>query len=172
MAVNRDKPDRWKADIAQSVDMYNDWFLRFAPNAYRASRAETTRDVDETLAATDNLTDIGVALLRANPGMLPALRMATCPPLAADRLTGLAGVSRNLVKVMERDSKLPLRMSQQEADIALGRIGDVIRGMLDPDIFVWLEREGVPTERERYRAATIVADRLCGSVANPIIRNA
>ena len=172
MAVNRDKPDRWKADIAQSVDMYNDWFLRFAPNAYRASRAETTRDVDATLAATDNLTDIGVALLRANPGMLPALRMATCPPLAADRLTGLAGVSRNLVKVMERDSKLPLRMSQQEADIALGRIGDVIRGMLDPDIFVWLEREGVPTERERYRAATIVADRLCGSVANPIIRNA
>lgn len=24
MAVNRDKPDKWKADIAQSVDMYND----------------------------------------------------------------------------------------------------------------------------------------------------
>ena len=31
MAVNRDKPDRWKEDIAQSVDMYNDWFIRFAP---------------------------------------------------------------------------------------------------------------------------------------------
>ena len=30
MAVNRDKPDRWKADIEQSVDMYNDWFIRFA----------------------------------------------------------------------------------------------------------------------------------------------
>lgn len=26
MAVNRDKPDRWKADVAQSVDMYNTWF--------------------------------------------------------------------------------------------------------------------------------------------------
>ena len=33
MAVNRDKPDRWKRDIAQSVDMYNDWFMRFAPKA-------------------------------------------------------------------------------------------------------------------------------------------
>lgn len=27
MAVNRDRPDRWKADIARSVDMYNDWFI-------------------------------------------------------------------------------------------------------------------------------------------------
>ena len=35
MAVNSNRPDRWKADIAQSVDMYNDWFLRFAPDAYR-----------------------------------------------------------------------------------------------------------------------------------------
>ena len=33
MDVNRDKPDRWKQDIARSVDMYNDWFLRFAPAA-------------------------------------------------------------------------------------------------------------------------------------------
>ena len=38
MAVNRDKPDRWKEDIAQSVDMYNDWFVRFAPKAYRMTR--------------------------------------------------------------------------------------------------------------------------------------
>ena len=33
-------------------------------------------------------------------------------------------------------------------------------------------REKGPTEQEVYRAATIVADRLCGAVANPIIRNA
>ena len=31
VAVNRNRPDRWKADIAQSVDMFNDWFLQFAP---------------------------------------------------------------------------------------------------------------------------------------------
>ena len=82
MAVNRDKPDRWKGDIAQSVDMYNDWFLEFAPDAYRTTRVQTTRDVEATLEATANLTDIGITLLRRNPGVLPTLRMATCPPLA------------------------------------------------------------------------------------------
>ncbi len=30
----------------------------------------------------------------------------------------------------------------------------------------------MPSEQERYRAATIVADRLTGAVANPVIRNA
>ncbi|HEX9922745.1 MAG TPA: XamI family restriction endonuclease, partial [Anaerolineae bacterium] len=35
MAVNLDKPQRWKLDIAASVDFYNHWFMRFAPKAYR-----------------------------------------------------------------------------------------------------------------------------------------
>jgi hypothetical protein len=34
MAVNLDKPDRWKADVSLSIDMYNDWFINFAPSAY------------------------------------------------------------------------------------------------------------------------------------------
>jgi hypothetical protein len=71
MAVNRDKPDRWKADIEQSADMYNNWFTRFAPEAYRTTRFQTTIDVKATLEATENLTDIDVELLRANPS-LPA----------------------------------------------------------------------------------------------------
>ena len=50
MAVNRNKPDKWKADIAQSVDMYNDWFVRFAPEAYRTTRIHTTNDVEAALA--------------------------------------------------------------------------------------------------------------------------
>ena len=117
MAVNRDKPDRWKADIEQSVDMYNNWFTRFAPEAYRTTRFQTTIDVKTTLEATENLTDIDVELLRANPGILPTLRMATCPPLAVDRLIGLAGVPANLVKVMEKGweataSDVPARSGQ------------------------------------------------------------
>ena len=172
MAVNRDKPDRWKQDIAQSVDMFNDWFLDFAPAAYRRTRVQTTMDVEATLEATSNLTDISIALLTTNPSVLPTLRMATCPPLAVDRLIGLAGVSPNLVRVMEKDGILPRRMPRQQADIDLGKIAAVIGRMADPDILVWLERGDLPTEQERYRAATIVADRLCGAVANPIIRNA
>ena len=172
MAVNRDKPDRWKADIEQSVDMYNNWFTRFAPEAYRTTRFQTTIDVKATLEATENLTDIDVELLRANPSILPTLRMATCPPLAVDRLIGLAGVPANLVKVMEKDGKLPPRMSRQEVDSALGKVAAIIQKMADKDILVWLEWGDVPSEQERHRAATILADRLCGAVANPIIRNA
>ena len=172
MAVNRDRPDRWKVDIARSVDMYNDWFVRFAPEAYRNTRARTTNDVEATLTATNNLTDIGVALLKANPGVLPTLRMATCPPLAMDRLIGLAGVPGNLVRVMERQERLPPRMSQQDIHTALGKLAAIIRDMTDKDILTWLGRGETPSVQERYRAATIIADRLCGAVANPIIRNA
>lgn len=172
MAVNSDKPDNWKRDIACSVDMYNNWFKRFAPDAYRAVRAQATRDVETTLLETDNLRNIGANLLQAKPSILPALRMSTCPPLAVDRLVGLADVSRNIVKVIEKDKKLPSLMPKQELAKDLAKIGAIIEKMSDPDIFVWLERGDNPSEQERYRAATIVADRLCSSVANPIIRNA
>ena len=172
MAVNRDKPDRWKRDITQSVDMYNDWFMRFAPKAYRTTRVQTTKDVEATLKSTENLTNVGVELLRANPSVLPSLRMSTCPPLAVDRLIGLAGVSGNLVKIMEKDNKLPPRMSRRKIDKDLEKIGKIIEKMADPDVFVWLEGGDNPSDQELYRAATIVADRLCGAVANPIIRNA
>ncbi len=172
MPVNRDKPDKWKDDIARSVDMYNEWFTRFAPEAYRTSRAQTTRDVQESLRATDNLTNISAALLKENPGVLPTLRMSACPPLAVDRLIGLAGVSANLVNSIEKRGRLPPRMPEQALDEALGKISAVLQNMADPDIFVWLGRERRPGRAELYRAATIVADRLCGAVANPIIRNA
>lgn len=171
MPVNRDKPDLWKADIRLSVDMYNDWFIRFAPDAFRSTRIKTTEAVEKTLKATGNLTDVSPTLLKASPQVLPTLRMSTCPPLAVDRLIGLAGVSKNLVGVME-EGGCPVRMKEAELMSQLTRIGDIIERMADPDIFVWLGRKDTPTEQELYRAATIVADRLCGSVANPIIRNA
>ena len=172
MAVNRDKPDRWKRDIARSVDMYNDWFLHFAPNAYRTTRVQTTKDVEATLKSTKNLTNVEVELLRANPSVLQSLRMSTCPPLAMDRLIGLTGVSRNLVKVMEKYNRLPPQMPQRAITRDLKKIGKIIENMADPDVFVWLDRGDDPSRQELYRAATIVADRLCGAVANPIIRNA
>jgi hypothetical protein len=169
--VNRTKPDRWKADILQSVDMYNDWFLKFAPAAYRKTRVETTKDVESTLVKTENLTDVSAVVLRREPRVLPTLRMSCCPPLAVDRLIGLAGVSRNLVGCMEKGS-IPALVSTALLEKGLNKIGAIIERMADPDIFVWLGRRAAATESEIHRAATIVADRLCGSVANPIIRNA
>ncbi len=172
MAVNLDKPQQWKADVIQSVDMYNDWFMKFAPQAFRSTRVQTTKDVEAALNATDNITNIQPALMREHPEILPTLRMSTCPPLAVDRLIGLAGVSTNVVKTMELEKRLPVRMKAAELDLQLAKIAAIIEKMADPDIFVWLGRKEPPTETEIHRAATIVADRLCGAVANPIIRNA
>jgi hypothetical protein len=172
MPVNRDKPDLWKKDIAKSVDMYNDWFLKFAPKAFRDSRAGATKQVEAALKLTANLTNLNAEILRANPEMLPILRMSTCPPIARDRLIGLAKVSPNLVKCMELDHCVPLRMLSDSLLADLNRIVDTIRRMVDPDIFVWLEDGGKAPTKEVERAATVVADRLCGSVADPIIRNA
>jgi hypothetical protein len=172
MPVNLDKPQQWKADIIKSVDMYNVWFMQFAPKAFRSTRIQTTKDVVAALHSTGNITNIQPAMMRQHPEILPTLRMSTCPPLAVDRLIGLAGVSTNLVKSMELDKKLPPRMSVGEIELQLARIATIVEKMADPDIFVWLGRKEPATETEVHRAATIVADRLCGAVANPIIRNA
>ena len=168
MPVNLDKPHLWKADVALSVDMYNEWFMKFAPQAFRSTRGKTTKAVEAALHATGNLTNIQPAMLRKHPEILPTLRMSTCPPLAVDRLIGLSGVSSSMVKRMEGEQKLPVRMSAAQVDLALGKIGTIIEKLADPDIFVWLGRAEAATEAEMHRAATIVADRLCGAVANPI----
>jgi hypothetical protein len=172
MAINRDKPNLWKADIAKSVDFYNDWFMRFAPKAFRKIRIETTKQVEKSLELTYNLTNIRPETLNKHPSVLPMLRMATCPPIARDRLIGLAGVSPNLVKSMEIDNRVPPNMNLQDLIENLKKIGSIIEKMADPDIIVWKERGDQGTKEEVHRASTIIADRLCGAVADPIIRNA
>lgn len=174
MGINRDKPDLWKADIVRSVDLYNSWFMQFAPKAFRETRIKTTGNVEFALRSTANLTNVTPALLAEHPRVLPMLRMSTCPPIARDRLIGLAGVSKNLVESMEHGEKprVPPKMSAAILNSELEKIGATIEKMADPDIFVWLGRKEPATEAEILRAATIVADRLCGSMSDPIIRNA
>lgn len=172
MSVNADKPHRWKDDIAQSVDFYNLWFLRFAPKAYRETRQKTAAQVELALKWTQDLKKISPALLREHPEVLQMLRMATAPPLARDRLIGLAGVSHNLVQSMEGKGKLPPHMDPKLVQRELTAIGAMLRRLADPDIFPWLRSKETPSETQVYRAATIVADRLCGAIADPIIRNA
>lgn len=169
--INADKPHLWKADIAASVDQFNQWFMRFAPEAFRSTRLETTEHVKTALLATDDLHKLNAATLEANPGVLPTLRMCTAPPLAVDRLVGLAEVSKNLVGRMEK-GKLPAKMPAADLDAELRKLCRILSRLLDRDIFPWLDDRKAPTEHERDRASTIVADRLCSAVANPIVRNA
>ncbi len=145
--------------------------MQFAPLAYRDTRVETTKQVESALAQTANLTNITSSVLRQYPSVLPMLRMATAPPIARDRLIGLAGVSPNLVKTMEVNQRIPPRMERTAVETDLDRIGQIITRLADKNIFPWLDNQQTPTNAEIYRAATIVADRLCGAVADPIIRN-
>ncbi len=169
--INADKPHLWKADIAASVDQFNQWFMRFAPEAFRSTRVKTTDHVKVALLATDDLRNLNAATLKANPGALPTLRMCTAPPLAVDRLIGLAGASKNLVARMEK-GKLPTKIQSADLDADLTKLCRILSRLLDQDIFPWLASRQAPTDHERDRASTIVADRLCSAVANPIVRNA
>jgi hypothetical protein len=172
VAINKDKPELWKADIRRSVDFYNDWFMSFAPLVFKESRQITAQQVEDALVKTNLLEDISTGILNKYPEVLQMLRMSTCPPIARDRLTGLAGVPRNLIQAMEKDSRVPPQMDLNALSDHLNSIGEVIKKMVDRDIFVWLDRTNPPTEKEIRRAATIIADRMCGAVSDPILRNA
>lgn len=169
--INADKVRQWKRDIETSVDMYNQWFLEFAPITYRESRLNAIREVKEAFRLTNDLKAIIPATLKVAPKVLPTLRMCTAPPLARDRLVGLASTNKNLVQILE-EGKLPTRMKPNELNKHLKAICDTILFLLDKDIFPWLETNEPAKVEERERAATIVADRLTGAVADPIIRNA
>ena len=171
MPINSDKPHLWKADVSASVDLYNEWFLAAAPAAFRDSRVRSTEKVRLAFEQTEDLASITLATLQQNPGVLSTLRMSTAPPIARDRLIGLAGVNRTVVTRMEAGT-VPLRISNDVRNRDIGKICDVIARLIDKDLFPWLGDNRKPTEEERHRAALIVADRDCGAAADPIIRNA
>lgn len=174
MSINLDKPHLWKQDIIQSVDLYNTWFMDFAPKAFRETRILTTKSVKEALKETNYLNNVSPEILQSHPEVLPILRMSTCPPIARDRLVGLAGISKNLVQNMENSEnpRIPSKIQREKLIKELQKISDIIIKMADPDIFTWLPEKRNPNKTEIMRSSTIVADRLCGAVADPIIRNA
>ena len=113
--INRRCTERWKADIQESVLFYNDWFLNFAPKTYVAARKSATGKVEAAFAKTEYFRNINAGLLAESPETVAILRMATTPPLARDRLAGLANLPKQLLKAMEegrnpRDSAAAARI--------------------------------------------------------------
>ncbi len=174
--INADKPHLWKEDIDRSIDFYNEWFVKFAPETFRNQRARTAETVAAALVATDHLRKLTPEVLSEHPGILPVLRMATAPPLARDRLIGLAHATKSLVQSMEGNEvvppRLPRRMARHRILEELGRISDLILELADRDLFPWMQLGAPPTAVQVERASIVVADRLCGAAADPIIRNA
>jgi len=60
--------------------------------------------------------------------------MCTTPPLAIDRLVGLAGARKNLVGRMEK-GKLPTKMAAADLDAELTKLCGILSRLLDRDIF-------------------------------------
>src|ERR1039458_1326145 len=114
MPINADKPHLWKADTRASVDQFNQWFMKFAPRAYRDTRKKTIESVEKGLTLTKDLTVISPDVIKANPGILPTLRMSTCPPLARDRLIGLSDSTKNFVGCLE-EGNLPRILSDRKS---------------------------------------------------------
>jgi len=170
MKINLNQPENWNSDTARSVDMYNDWFMNCAPDTFRSTRILVTSEVETVFDQTNGLIGATPEFLLANPRSLRTFRMSCCPPLAVDRLVGLAGVPQSLVKRMEK-GKLP-RVSNTSFNQNVAKLLSVLTKMLDHEIFVWIEQPDKDSPENRLRAATIIADRLTGADANPILRNA
>jgi hypothetical protein len=145
--------------------------MQFAPQTFRAERVKVTVQVEEAMLRSNDLKDISPDILLSYPKILETFRMCGCPPIARERLAGLAGIKKTLVERLEAGS-LPTRSGKVVLDESLRRIVDILTELLDVELFPWLATGATPTVEERHRASTIVADRLCGSTSNPIIRNA
>ena len=169
-SINKNNTGQWKNDVQMSVIFYNDWFLNFAPSTYVNARQDAINKVENAFQKTECFNKLSTEMLKTAPETITILRMATTPPLARDRLMGLADVPRSFVKGME-DGKLPQRMPVDILEDKLNHIIAVISKLLDVDIMPWLTTETFPHEMERLLATHVIGDRVCGSLADPIIRN-
>lgn len=167
--INRNDSDRWKEDTHRSVEMYNEWFLGFAPSTYIRERERATKRVADAMKQTDNFR-INADCLYSHPGTISVLRMATAPPIARERLAGLSGVRKSAIGRMEED-RLPVRMAEEAIKSDCSKIANVLSRLFDTTLCPWIETGGDPTPSQRRIAASVVADRMCGMMSDPIIRN-
>lgn len=170
MQINNNRTDQWKSDTIESVDFYNKWFMQFAPIAFRSAREGVANKVRKAIKATSDLTKITAECIMNDPAILGTLRMATVPPLAIDRLAGLSNTSRSLIKRLESGS-LSRQLTVSETESQIAGIVSIIKEMLDEDIMPWIPLETKPKPSDLNRCVYIIADRLSGSLADPIIRN-
>lgn len=172
--INADKPYKWNDDTQQSVLQYNSWYMDFAPQAYQAARGDCFAAVEDLFKQSNNLKGLSSPVLVNNPSLLATLRMLCAPPLARERLSGLANMPKSRVEAME-EGRLPGRgRRQQQAFIQtqLPKLVEIIDRLLDRQLVNWLESAQYPTETDLFVAKSVVADRLCGAMTDPVIRNA
>ena len=170
VSINKNDTTKWKNDIVESVAYYNDWFMKYAPSAYIQTRKESIAQVSEIFMATNYFTNVNSQLLKDNPSSLSVLRMATMPPLAMDRLAGLAGVNRSFVKKLE-EGTVPPRMNAAQIEQNIDSLLIVISQLLDNVLMPWVKGNTTSQQQDLLVATSVIADRLSRSQADPNIRN-
>ncbi|MBR4267179.1 MAG: XamI family restriction endonuclease [Bacteroidales bacterium] len=168
-SINKNNTSYWKSDIQQSVLFYNEWFLNFAPKTYINAKQEAFNRIETIFSKTDFFNSISCELLKTVPESITILRMSTTPPLARERLAGLADVQKSFIISMEQ-GRLP-RINEIEREKCLKRIIDIINRLFDTNIMPWLKDKSFPHEIDRLLAKNVIGDRLCDSLSDPIIRS-
>lgn len=164
--VNSNHPEKWKEDVRRSVLKYNQWFLSFAPEVYRRERQIALTRVGEAMSLTADFSNLTAEVIAHAPAaILPILRMITSPPISRDRLAGLADIKRSIVTSIE-GGRIPRNVTNQQLEQLCG----VIKQLIDIDLFPWCTGNEYD-EADRKCAKSVVADRVCGADANPVIRN-
>ena len=173
MKINSNHPELWNRDTMESVSQFNEWFLSFAPQTFIQTRIKTTSVVSDVFKEMKFFKHLTGPFLLFNPNSVEVLRMCTCPPIARDRLAGLSGASKNLIQSVEKN---PDAFKAKSHDVKVlkefEKIARTILRILDYQLFPWIKENREPTSDEIGRAMLVVADRLCGSQSDPIIRNA
>jgi hypothetical protein len=166
--VNRLKTqEQWVPDIQRSVAEYNAWYQARAPVIYADLRVAIQSDADAALRATDQLRNVTAAVLRLNPRIITALRLAAAPPMARDRLVEMVGVPRAFVTALE-EGRVSTRTTSSDY---LEALAGFLSPVFDPVIFPWVLSGRSPLPAERAVALVVLGDRIVRSVADPAIRN-
>lgn len=64
-----------------AIDLYNQWFMSSAPEAFRNARAGVIKQVISAIKYFDFFRNISIASLREHPEYLSVLRACTAPRL-------------------------------------------------------------------------------------------
>ena len=169
--VNSINPSQWKRDIEDSIKQFNSWYIQNAPVFFDSQRDIASKKVRDLFQKSNNLKNLGSDFLIKNPGFVSILRMCTCPPIARDRLSGLAMVDKNFINKVDRNGTFPERLSEDAIKNTIEKISNVFQRLLDKKCFPWLMDFNTPSSEHIDIAIGIISVRFCSSLADPIIRN-
>lgn len=172
----------WKDDTAEKHLLYLSSIDKVAcysciRNREPLKEAYFEEIVIRALEYTDYMRNVESSVIEEHPEIVMILHMATCPPIARDRLMGLAHATKGVMKQIDRidNPRIPPNIAKRDRprlERELGGICHVIQEMADRDLMAWLKTDRKPTKKELERSSTVIADRLCGTLSDPIIRNA